>query len=411
MQRGDQRTLDGGEVQEARPALPAPGLMVVDRLARRLRRGTLNLRLPDGSSRRYAGPEAGPAATLELHNWRLPRRYFSGGSVGFAESYIDGDWDSPDLAGLLELLDRNSDAWGQGYYGKALTRLAGRVAHAFRRNHRRGSERNIHAHYDLGNDFFSAWLDPTMTYSSARFTGGNEDLETAQREKYRSLARLIGLAPGHRLLEIGSGWGGFAITAAQEFGAEVHSITISREQHAFASRRVQELGLGERVTIDYRDYRDVRGPYDRVASIEMFEAVGEAYWPIYFGKLREVLLPGGIAGLQIITIADQHFASYRRSPDFIQRYIFPGGMLPSPGALRERIAAAGLELQDQIAFGACYARTLALWAERFHAAWDTLDRSKFDARFRRIWDYYLAYCEAGFRTGSTDVVQLAVARR
>ncbi len=388
----------------------SPGMALLLRLGRDLRFGTLHVRLPDGAERHFAGSEPGPLATLQINRARVARRFLTGGAVGFAESYIDGDWDSPDLASLLELLDRNYAAWSGHHHGRLLPRLLRRLTHLLRGNSRRGSQRNIHAHYDLGNDFFAAWLDPTLTYSSARFLDGMDDLEAAQVEKYRSLARLMRLSPGQKLLEIGSGWGSFAILAAREFGARVRSLTISQEQHAFASRRVQELGLADQVSIDLCDYRDVDGRYDRIASIEMFEAVGEAWWPTFFGKVRDALVPGGIAGLQIITIADRYFAEYRRSADFIQRYIFPGGMLPSPTALREQVGRAGLSLREQVAFGTSYARTLDIWNRSFDAAWDKITKLGFDERFRRLWIYYLAYCEAGFRTGSTDVVQLAVAR-
>jgi cyclopropane-fatty-acyl-phospholipid synthase len=404
------RTSAGKAGRDVDAASLSPGMALVLRLARNISYGTLHVRLPDGQRHSFAGAEPGPDATLILNNGRVARRFLVGGSVGFAESYIDGDWDSPDLAGLLELLDRNYAAWSGHYDGRPMARLARRVMHLLRGNSRRGSRRNIHAHYDLGNEFFAAWLDPTLTYSSARFEAGAEDLESAQLEKYRSLARLIGLAPGQKLLEIGSGWGGFAILAAREFGARVRSLTISRAQHDYASRRVQQLGLNEQVEIALRDYRDVDGRYDRIASIEMFEAVGEAWWPTFFGKVRDALVPGGMAGMQIITIADRYFADYRKGTDFIQRYVFPGGMLPSPTALRQQLARAGLSLRDQVAFGASYARTLGIWGRSFDAAWERVAGLGFDERFRRIWTYYLAYCEAGFRTGSTDVVQLVAAR-
>lgn len=396
---------------EGRAASLSPGMAMLLGIAARLDLGELTVTLPDGRSRHFVGAQPGPRASLRIRHPRMARRVLFGGSVGFAESYIDGDWDTPDLAGLLELLDRNHAALGQSYYGRWLARLRDRVAHVLRPNSRAGSRRNIRAHYDLGNAFFAAWLDPTLTYSAARFTAPEHDLEQAQLEKYRSLARLIGLTPGHRLLEIGSGWGSFAVLAAREFGARVRSITVSREQHDYAARRVHELGLADRVAIELRDYRDVDGRYDRIASIEMFEAVGERWWPVFFDRLRAALAPGGLAGLQIITIADRHFPAYRKGADFIQRYIFPGGMLPSPSALAEHIGRAGLVLQDQVAFGACYARTLSIWHARFTEAWERIAALGFDERFRRLWSYYLAYCEAGFRTGSTDVVQLAVAQR
>lgn len=384
------------------------------RLLRRLRHGRLEVTLPDGTAETILGEDGGPSAVLHVRDTRLVDRYLKHGGVGFAEAYIAGEWETPHLADLLELLDRNYDAWSDRYFGPALARAIARVQHWFRRNSKTGSKRNIHAHYDLGNEFFAAWLDPTMTYSSALFDPRQgvapDDLEAAQRAKYRHLCQLIELQPGQRVLEIGSGWGGFAMTAASEFGAEVTSITISKAQHALASQRVAEAGLADRVEIRLEDYRDVRGSYDRVASIEMFEAVGEAYWPAYFGKLRDVLRPGGMAGLQIITIAEPYFDAYRKSADFIQQYIFPGGMLPSTTALATQTRKVGLEITKSVAFGHDYARTLGLWGERFEDAWERVRALGFDDRFRRLWRYYLGYCEAGFRTGSTDVVQMALRR-
>ncbi len=378
---------------------------VVDRLAA-LRRGRLRVVLPDGTARLLRGAEPGPEAELAILAPRAAWRTLLGGSVGFGESYVAGEWDSPDLPTLLELLDRNADAWGGRYYGSAVLAAIRRLRHAWRRNSRPGARRNIRAHYDLGNDFYAAWLDPTMIYSAALFEDGATDLETAQLAKCRHLARLIDLRPGHRLLEIGSGWGAFAILAAREFGARVTSLTISPAQAELARRRVQEAGLSERVEIRLQDYRDVTGRFDRIASIEMLEAVGEAYWPVFFGRLRDRLEPDGVAGLQLITIADPWFETYRRHPDFIQTYIFPGGMLPSPTVLTRLYREAGLLPTAERTFGGDYARTLALWRERFEAAWPELRGQGFDERFRRLWRYYLAYCEAGFRTGSIDVRQV-----
>ena len=384
------------------------------RMLRRLRHGTLELTLPDGTTELIRGGDNGPAAALHVRDARVVDRYLKHGSVGFAESYVAGEWETPDLPNLLELLDRNYDAWSEGYFGPVLARLVARLQHWLRPNSKLGAQRNIHAHYDLGNEFFAAWLDPSMTYSAALFgerqATSVADLEAAQRAKYHNLCRMIDLQPGHRLLEIGSGWGGFAMTAARDFGAEVTSITISKAQHELASQRVAEAGLEDKVAIRLEDYRDVAGRYDRVASIEMFEAVGERYWPTYFAKVKEVLRPGGMAGLQIITIQDAYFESYRRGTDFIQQYIFPGGMLPSTGALKEQTRQVGLEITQSIAFGRDYARTLGLWGDSFDGAWDKLRSLGYDERFRRLWRYYLGYCEAGFRTGSTDVLQLALKR-
>jgi cyclopropane-fatty-acyl-phospholipid synthase len=383
----------------------AAGLAVALNLASRLYRGSLELHLPDGTSRLFRGTHPGPQAVVQLRNGRVARRYLTGGSVGFAEGYIAGDWDTPDLATLLELLSTNEHAWGDGYFGRVWQRWLRRCQHLLRTNTRSGSRRNIHAHYDLGNEFFAAWLDPSMTYSSALFMDGAEDLEEAQQAKYRALAQLIAIAPGQRLLEIGTGWGGFAIAAAKEFGARVTSITVSQAQAEHARARVFREGLADQVDIVLQDYRDVKGQFDRVASIEMFEAVGERFWPIFFQRLRSRLRPDGLAGLQLITIADQYFEDYRRNADFIQSCVFPGGMLPSPSVLDHQAQSTGLVREGGRAFGACYARTLGIWNERFQDAWPRVRELGFDERFKRIWTYYLAYCEAGFRTGSIDVVQ------
>ncbi|MEZ5826364.1 MAG: cyclopropane-fatty-acyl-phospholipid synthase family protein [Geminicoccaceae bacterium] len=385
-------------------------LSIIRRLLGRIETGRLALKLPSGENMRIEGREPGPSAAMEIRSGKLLDRYLANGAVGFAEGYIDGDFDSPDLAELLDLLDRNSSAWEKSYYGPWPARFLRFYRHWRNENSRNQAERNIHAHYDLGNDFFAAWLDPGMTYSAALFDDDRAGLEAAQTTKFENLCRMIDLESGHHLLEIGCGWGGFAEHAARTRDCRVTCLTISKAQFDYATRRIREAGLSDRVEIRYQDYRDVDGTFDRVASIEMFEAVGERYWPAYFEKIASVLEPGGRAGLQIITIADRHFENYRKTADFIQRYIFPGGCLPSPSALRLEFARAGL---GEIGWRACghdYAKTLAIWSERFHQVWDELRPLGFDERFKRIWHYYLAYCEAGFRTGSTDVVQVALAR-
>jgi cyclopropane-fatty-acyl-phospholipid synthase len=396
------------------PTLPHgmrhPVLALALAIASRIRAGRLTVVLPDGSRRDFAGAEPGPSGELRLRSERPIRRFLTGGPLAFAESYLDGEWDSPDLPRLLEVLALNESAYEEHLQGRAWYRALQRLRHLLRPNSRRGARRNIHAHYDLGNRFYASWLDPGMTYSAALFRPGVEDLEAAQRAKFESLARRIGLQPEERLLEIGCGWGGFALFAAAEVGARVTAITISPAQHAHASARIQAAGLGERVEVRLVDYRDVEGSFDRIASIEMFEAVGEAWWPVYFRRLGELLRPGGTAGLQIITIADRHFETYRRGVDFIQRYVFPGGMLPSPSALAREIAAAGLVEIGRHGFGQAYARTLSEWQQRFQAAWPEILELGFDARFKRIWEYYLAYCEAGFRVRFTDVSQYAIRR-
>ena len=373
--------------------------------------GRLIVRLPGGASHRLEGSRPGPSATLEIRDYRFAGRVLASGDIGFAEGYMAGEWETPHLAALLEALARNGDHIRRLMVGNSMMKAVHWLSHRMNRNSRSGSRKNIHAHYDLGNAFYAAWLDPSMTYSSARFTRSGQALETAQREKYAALARAMDLQAGQSVLEIGCGWGGFAEFAAKEVGARVTGITISREQYDFARQRIFNAGLSERADIQLIDYRDVGGRFDRVASIEMFEAVGEEYWPAYFGKIRDVLKPDGGAGLQIITIDDAVFAGYRRRTDFIQKYIFPGGMLPSESALKPVVAAAGLDWRAVERFGHDYAETLRQWDDRFQAAWDDIRHlSGFDERFRRLWRFYLAYCEAGFRTARTNVIQLALSR-
>ena len=284
------------------------------------------------------------------------------------------------------------------------------MRHWFNRNTRRQARRNIYAHYDIGNAFYSAWLDPSMTYSSGLFEDGTADLTAAQNNKYRRLAEAIDLKPGQKLLEIGCGWGGFAEYAARTYGTKVVGLTISKEQRDFAQARIQKAGLGDLVEIRLQDYRDERDRYDRIASIEMIEAVGEQFWPKYFSQLRDRLLPGGLAGIQAITIQDSLFQTYRREVDFIQRYVFPGGMLPSPEILKALGERFGVPVIRERIFGQDYARTLAIWRSNFRAAWPNLMPSGFDDRFRRLWEYYLAYCEAGFLSGNIDVRQVVFAK-
>ncbi|MGD1934531.1 MAG: class I SAM-dependent methyltransferase [Candidatus Phaeomarinobacter sp.] len=371
--------------------------------------GSLTVRLPGQPPLRFEGKEPGGHGEVELKHYRAVRRLLAGGGIGFGEAYIAGDVDSPDMARFLEVFARNRTMMMQALR-MGLFDWVNRLYHKLHRNSRKGSERNIHAHYDLGNEFYSLWLAPTMTYSSGIFNPGMNDLASAQREKYRSLAAGMELDASHHVLEIGCGWGGFAEFAASEIGCKVTGITISKEQLAFARERVQRAGLSDRVEIRYQDYRDVSETYDRVASIEMFEAVGEEYWPTYFDKVRNVLKPGGKAALQIITIADEAYEEYRSTADFIQRYIFPGGMLPSPTALSDQISKAGLVLTGNREFGLDYARTLRMWQERFADAWPKIEPLGFDERFKRLWHFYLAYCEAGFSSANTDVTQVTLAR-
>ena len=376
----------------------------------RLLWGSVAITLPDARRVEIAGAQPGRHAELFINDYRCLWRLLYTGDLGFAEGYLAREWDSPDLTAVLEVFARNADGMRELYEGKWWAKIAGRLAHALNRNTRAGAKRNIHAHYDLGNAFYERWLDPSMTYSSAKFEAPGQSLSEAQRNKYESLARRIGLKPEHELLEIGCGWGGFAEYAAKDIGCRVTGITISREQHDFAKARLFKAGLAERTDIRLEDYRDTKGAFDRLASIEMFEAVGEEYWPAYFDKIRQSLKPGGQAGLQVITIDERYFASYRKSVDFIQKYVFPGGMLPSMTALKDQVARAGLSWRDNTTFGQDYADTLSLWRGRFLAAWDDIRAQGFDERFKRLWRYYLSYCEAGFRAGSVDVTQVALTR-
>ncbi|MFN3667764.1 MAG: class I SAM-dependent methyltransferase [Brevundimonas sp.] len=373
--------------------------------------GRLTVNLPNGETHQLDGPQPGPTAVFDIRDYRFARRVLASGDIGFAEGYMAGEWESPHLAALLESFAHNYDHIQRLFDGHPLMRALNWLSHKRRRNSRSGSKKNIHAHYDLGNAFYGSWLDATMTYSSARFTRAGQALDAAQREKYAALARLMDLGQGQSVLEIGCGWGGFAEFAAKEVGARVTGITISQEQFDFARQRIFNAGLSEKVDIQLIDYRDVQGRFDRVASIEMFEAVGQEYWPAYFGQIRDLLQPGGLAGLQIITIQDALFDDYNRRTDFIQKYIFPGGMLPSEERLKPVVDRAGLAWREVERFGQDYAETLRLWDERFQAAWPDIRRmGGFDERFRRLWRFYLAYCEAGFRSARTDVVQLVLSR-
>lgn len=381
-------------------------------IARMIRAGSMEVILPDGSVHHFAGAEPGPRATLIVRDPRMIAKMVLGGSLGLAEAYLEGWWDSPGLIDVLRLGTLNEEAWENLLRGRLWARVASFLAHRLRPNTRRGARRNIAEHYDLGNDFYASWLDESMTYSAALFAQGRNGLAAAQEAKYHRLCRQLRLAPGMRVLEIGCGWGGFAEIAARDYGAHVTGITLSREQLGFARARIARAGLGERVELRLQDYRDVPESFDRIASIEMFEAVGEKFWPTYFSKVQATLKPGGLAGLQVITIADRYFAEYRETADFIQRYVFPGGMLPSPTRLGEEVARAGLALRDSFWFGQDYAETLSRWQAAFQHAWPriTLLSRQYDQRFKRLWEFYLAYCEAGFRAGWTDVGQFLIAR-
>ena len=377
---------------------------------RRLRRGAIQVELPDGRLYRAVGGEPGPEGRIVIHDGRFFGRLTKEGQLGFAEMYLAGWWTTPDLQKLLDAIALNGEETAGGFPGAGLFRACERLRHWLNANTRKGARRNIAHHYDLGNDFYRLWLDETMTYSSALFRNGQESLDEAQRHKFESICQRIAPAPGDRILEIGCGWGGFAEYAVRERGVRVTGLTISREQCDYARRRLFEAGLAERAEIVLRDYRDERGTYDGIASIEMIEAVGERYWPQYFATLHGRLRPGGVAALQAITISDRLFPQYRARADFFQKYIFPGGMLPSPSALSIHSAAAGLRSTGSMSFADSYSRTLREWRRRFNAQWTRIAMQGFDDRFHRMWNYYLAASAAGFAARTTDVMQIGFRR-
>jgi len=379
-------------------------------LGNRLSLGEVLVELPNGERLLLRGAAPGPSAALRIRRERMARRLLLGGSIGIAEAYLDGDFDSEDLVALLTLAALNEQVFSHHLlHGRPWRRRLQRLLHALRANTPSGSRRNIKAHYDLGNAFYAHWLDPALVYSCALFEG-TDDLAEAQRRKFARLAALADIRPGQRVLEIGCGWGGFALYLARQCGAQVTATTISRAQFAHAAQAVQQQGLAGRVEICLQDYRQTTGRFDCVVSVEMLEAVGERYWPTFFSQLRDRLAPDGRCALQSIVIADRFFADYRRGTDFIQRYIFPGGMLPARSRLTAEAARAGLAWLQDRAYAQDYARTLATWRQRFEAAWPAIEALGFDARFRRLWRFYLCYCEAGFATRSTDLLQIALAR-
>ena len=371
--------------------------------------GQIAIRFPDGSIHRAQGMLPGPSAILHVRSGRLVWKLATGGALGFARAYLDGDWDSPDLGAVLQLGMANEEALASVLGAPRPARLFALLRHRLRANTRAGSRRNIAFHYDLGNDFYRLWLDETMTYSSAMFRSDDQSLADAQRTKYARIVEKLALRPDDHVLEIGCGWGGFAEYAAREAGCRVTGLTLSSEQADFARERLAQAGLSGKVEIRLQDYRDCAGKFDKVVSIEMFEAVGEENWPTYFDALRSLLRPGGRAMVQSITIADEHFADYRRNADFIQTYIFPGGMLPSPTAFTSVASERGLAVLEQKFFGAEYERTLLAWERAFVAAWHRIEPLGFDARFKRMWTYYLHYCATGFRAGRIDVGQFLLA--
>ena len=407
---GHERALQGEDFQlRQTSAKPSLALRLLLYILDGLRIGRLDVILPGGARRRIVGDQPGPSGELQIHDPALVRKIVLHGEVGFGEAFLDGDWDSPDLASLLSVMALNEPHFQGPYEKNLVSRFIGWLRHRLNANTRRGASANIRYHYDLGNDFYALWLDESMAYSSGMFATPQSTLADAQQNKFRLNHERLDLKPEHHLLEIGSGWGGFAIYAAQHSGCRVTSITLSQEQLEEARRRAEAAGVADRVTFEIRDYRDVRDTYDRVVSIEMYEAVGEEYWPAYFEAIARALKPGGRAAIQGITLNPNHWQAYRQRIDFVQKYIFPGGMLAPPGLFQDLAARAGLKTLDARFFGLDYAATLAHWHRNVVAIADRIVE-KFDARFLRMWRYYLAYCEAGFRVGSCDLMQITLAK-
>ena len=379
-------------------------------IASRMTSGQLDFVLPDGRVFRAAGQTPGGTAVLQIKNPESFARLIREGDLGFCDAYIDGWWDTPDLQAFLDLLQGGNDELYEGFPGMFLVRAYERMRHWMNRNTKKQARKNISAHYDLGNDFYAKWLDPSMTYSSALFEDPTQNLQAAQASKYASMLDQMGAQKGDHILEIGCGWGGFAEFAARHRGVRVTGLTISQKQLQYAQQRIEKAGLSDLVDLKMQDYRDEDVQYDGIASIEMFEAVGEQYWPVYFDTLKRCLKPGKCATLQIITLQEKRWKSYSKGVDFIQKYIFPGGMLPSPSVLRSEIDKAGLSEVRSIEFAESYSQTLRLWHQQFNDRWPEIEAMGFDARFRRMWNFYLTSCAASFHGGNCDVTQITVTR-
>ena len=383
----------------------------IRKILSQIQHGRLIVGLPDGQRIDHRGSQAGPEADIDFRNWRAVRRLALEGDIGFGASFVEEGWRTSNLTALIELAAQNSSALMAAVTGSAPFRAVNWVAHRLRANTRAGSRNNVEAHYDLGNEFYRLWLDSGMIYSSALYTRSDMTLEQAQEAKLERIIDRLGVKRGASVLEIGCGWGALATRLAERAGAKVRGLTISPAQLGYAKDIVRQKSLSERVDLRLQDYRDSDGLYDRIVSIEMLEAVGRDFLPDYFSAIRARLAPGGLCVLQTITIAESRFAEYCRNPDFIQRYIFPGGFLPTKALLREKIEAAGLKLIEVENFGQSYALTLREWRRRFFKAWPEIERLGFKPSFRRLWEYYLCYCEAGFSAGALDVGLYSIVRK
>ena len=402
--------MDGIQKLIGHPQQQPLRIRLLHKAASGLRIGTLKIVAPDGSVKVFMGPQVGPSATLVVRDLAMVQRLLFSGDLGLAEAYVDGQWETPDLMALLHLGQLNIQSLRDVERPTAIRRIFTNLIHAARRNTKRGAKRNIQAHYDLGNQFYKLWLDESMAYSSAIFASAEQPLFEAQQNKYRRMLETLQLRPEHHLLEIGCGWGGFANYAAQHTGCRVTGITLSPSQLKEAQTRARAANLAGRVHFELRDYRDLEHTYDRIVSIEMFEAVGERYWGDYFRTLHDRLKPGGRAAIQVITINDAAFDRYRNTTDFIQRYIFPGGQLPSPSRWQDEVKKAGLRTEVRSFHGQDYARTLQEWDRQFIDNRSDVEKLGFDKLFLRMWSYYLAYCHAGFVSGHVDLMQTVLTK-
>jgi cyclopropane-fatty-acyl-phospholipid synthase len=379
-------------------------------MAQDMNNGRVDFVLPDGRKFRADGKNPGHVAELQIHNPDLFARLIREGDLGFCDAYLDNWWSTPDLQAFMDLIHSDNEDLYDGFPGQGIVRMFEKFRFWMQRNHKSQARKNISYHYDLGNEFYGLWLDDTMTYSSALFETGQESHEAAQTAKYKSMVDQMGVKAGDHVLEIGCGWGGFAEYAAKERGLKVTGLTISEEQFKYAKERIENAGLSDLVDFKLQDYRDETGTYDGIASIEMFEAVGQKYWPAYFETVRERLKPGANATLQIITVDDRRWDIYKNGVDFIQKYIFPGGLLPSPTVLREQVVKAGLGVEKSIEFGQSYNISLRRWHETFNDKWDQIAEMGFDDRFRRMWNFYLTSCASTFESGNCDVTQITIKR-
>ena len=379
-------------------------------IAQKGQNGRIDFVLDDGRTFRAEGPGVGPICEIRIHNSGIFERLLREGQLGFCDAYLDGQWSTPDLQAFMDYIHADNDEVFDSFPGQKLVQLYERFRFRMQGNSKGQARKNISYHYDLGNDFYGLWLDKTMTYSSAIFADGQESLEKAQTAKYASMVDQMGVKAGDHVLEIGCGWGGFAEYAAKERGLNVTCLTISKEQIKYSQDRITAAGLQDLVTFKLQDYRDETGVYDGIASIEMFEAVGEKYWPSYFKTIHDRLKPGAQATLQIITVRNDRFDVYRKSVDFIQKYIVPGGMLPSPAVLAQQVEKAGLNVVKSIEFGESYSQTLRRWHDTFNDKWDQVVAMGFDDRFRRMWNFYLTSCAATFHYGNCDVTQITISK-